>query len=647
MVCCANEEEDPVLEKQGLTGPVENRRCRDIPCLLLYIVFWIGLIVVAGIAFSSGDPRRIVYGTDSWGNVCDRNNDPAIPSNLSGLDLTGYKFLYFDPESDLRVCVEECPNITSDFIDCTTNEADCVALGVCLSSPKYNDAYVAARAAGQTNANEATPCPARAYRSNLRFGLRRCIASDVAAAGSSVAKAFANVTQAEEVMSDIVVGHRVIGLGVGLACVLSIVMVFLMRCFGKVIIYSLIAAGMLGTLALSIVTYTRWNDIDDRIDEQKEAGDPVLDSDERNERFLFGIMIAAFVFTSLVWIVIIALRNRIRLAVAIFEEASVALRALPQLFLMPVWTNLVLIGYVAVWLVVYVYMITRGDAMINADKHAEFQDSEDSRYRQQWWYLILALFWNTQFILAFSQLVVAGAICSWYFNRDKSELSWTVTKSAKRGVRYHMGSVAFGSLIIAIIQIIRSILYYIKERTKDKDGVIVGIIIKCCMCCFWCLQKFFEFINKNAYIMIAIRGYSFCGATTRVFRVLGANLLRVVTLNTVTHVILFTCKLFVVGLSCIATYYYIQNDEELDEDLHYWGPVVFFVGFLAWFVADLFLEIYDMAIDTIFICWAEDSDMNNGQDKPYFMSDNLLKFMNDNARNTAGVEKMDDVEEAS
>jgi hypothetical protein len=64
--------------------------------------------------------------------------------------------------------------------------------------------------------------------------------------------------------------------------------------------------------------------------QQEKAGQPVLDSDSRNKTFLYGLMIAAFIFTTIVWIVIIALRNRIRLAVAIFEEASSALRNLPQ-----------------------------------------------------------------------------------------------------------------------------------------------------------------------------------------------------------------------------------------------------------------------------------------------------------------------------
>jgi hypothetical protein len=278
-------------------------------------------------------------------------------------------------------------------------------------------------------------------------------------------------------------------------------------------------------------------------------------------------------------------------------------------------------------------MLTRGDAIKDSNQHAVFQDSEDSNYEKQTWYLIFALFWNTQFIVACGQIIVAGMIATWYFTRNKSDLDHVMIGSVGRLLRYHLGSAAFGSLIIAIIQFIRAVLHYIKEKTDGKAGAIAKIVIKCCMCCFWCLEKFMQFINKNAYIEIAIYGYGFCGAAMRAFKLLASNLLRVITLNTVTLVILFVCKLFVIAITGIFAYYLIQNDKELKEDLHYRGIIVFFACVIAYFIADLFMNIYDMTIDTIFLCFAEDSERNNGKDKPYFMSSNLLKFMNKHATN--------------
>jgi hypothetical protein len=169
--------------------------------------------------------------------------------------------------------------------------------------------------------------------------------------------------------------------------------------------------------------------------QQEENNQAVLDSDKNNRDFLKGLFIVSFIFTAIVWLVVIALRNRIRLSVAIFEEASSALRTLPQIFLMPFITNFCLVAYVAFWLLIFAYMLTRGDAVKDADLHANFQDrcarasarlalgvrltripcgsSEDSNYEKQVWYLIFALFWNTQFLVACGQIIVAGAVAAW------------------------------------------------------------------------------------------------------------------------------------------------------------------------------------------------------------------------------------------
>jgi hypothetical protein len=54
------------------------------------------------------------------------------------------------------------------------------------------------------------------------------------------------------------------------------------------------------------------------------------EADERNEKFLYGFMIASFVFTGIIWLLVIALRTRIMLAATIFQEAAKALGRLPS-----------------------------------------------------------------------------------------------------------------------------------------------------------------------------------------------------------------------------------------------------------------------------------------------------------------------------
>ena len=54
--------------------------------------------------------------------------------------------------------------------------------------------------------------------------------------------------------------------------------------------------------------------------------------------------------------------------------------------------------------------------------------------------------------------------------REKSGLHCLVLQSLWRLVRYHLGTVAFGSFIIALIQFIRMIMHYIEKKLKKNGG---------------------------------------------------------------------------------------------------------------------------------------------------------------------------------
>lgn len=38
----------------------KKRYCRDVPFLILFIVFWFGMIIVATSAVKEGDPKRLM-----------------------------------------------------------------------------------------------------------------------------------------------------------------------------------------------------------------------------------------------------------------------------------------------------------------------------------------------------------------------------------------------------------------------------------------------------------------------------------------------------------------------------------------------------------------------------------------------------------
>jgi hypothetical protein len=67
---CDSDAEVKRNEKADLTGPLDKRSVKDVIWLLLFLVFWAGMLTIGGYAYYHGDPLRLIYGQDSFGNIC-------------------------------------------------------------------------------------------------------------------------------------------------------------------------------------------------------------------------------------------------------------------------------------------------------------------------------------------------------------------------------------------------------------------------------------------------------------------------------------------------------------------------------------------------------------------------------------------------
>ena len=97
---------------------------------------------------------------------------------------------------------------------------------------------------------------------------------------------------------------------------------------------------------------------------------------------------------------------------------------------------------------------------------------------------------------------------------------------------------------LGIIRFIRAILQYVENKLKAYNNDLTRCLFCVCKCCLWCLEKFMRFINRNAYIMCAIKSTNFCVSAKDAFSLLMRNIVRVLVLNNVwVWVLLFICKL--------------------------------------------------------------------------------------------------------
>nr|TKW08025.1 hypothetical protein SEVIR_6G001500v2 [Setaria viridis] len=233
----------------------------------------------------------------------------------------------------------------------------------------------------------------------------------------------------------------------------------------------------------------------------------------------------------------------------------------------------------------------------------------------------LGCYWATQFFIGCSSTVIAGSVASYYWARG--EISHdvpfrTVVSSLKRLLRYSLGSVALGSLIVSIVEWVRFILESLRRRLKfvnsAHDSWFGKTASSSSQCCLGCIDWTLKSVNRNAYIMIAITGKGFCKASALATELIMKNILRIGKVNVIGDVILMLGKLCV-SLFC-ALFAFIMLDKHKYRSGHnkISSPLVpVLVSWaLGYTVAKLFFAVVEMSIDTIMLSFCQDTEEHEG-----------------------------------
>uniref|UniRef100_A0A8C3P3L4 Choline transporter-like protein n=1 Tax=Chrysemys picta bellii TaxID=8478 RepID=A0A8C3P3L4_CHRPI len=392
------------------------------------------------------------------------------------------------------------------------------------------------------------------------------------------------------------------------------------------------------------------------------------------ETWLAALIILAVV-EGVLLLLLIFLRKRILIAIALIQESSRAIGYMMSTLFYPLVTFLLLLICVAYWAMTALYLATSGTPLyrvtsgnssdprcfgisgndtcnpmtFNASRYLPcpaagctfYKYNDEGLYQRNLFnlqlYNVVGLLWAANFALALGQCVLAGAFASYYWARDKPRdiPACAVGSAFLRTLRYHTGSLAFGALILTIVQLIRILLEYLDHKLKGAQNPFTRCLLCCLKCCFWCLEKFIKFLNRNAYIMIAIYGKNFCTSAKNAFKLLMRNILRVVVLDKVTDLLLLFGKLLVVGGVGVLGFFFFSGQIKISDPRfsspslnYYWLPILtVVVG--AYLIAQGFFSVYSMCVDTLFLCFLEDLERNDGSvEKPYYMSTSLMKILN-------------------
>ncbi|PKU73208.1 hypothetical protein MA16_Dca019789 [Dendrobium catenatum] len=334
----------------------------------------------------------------------------------------------------------------------------------------------------------------------------------------------------------------------------------------------------------------------------------------------------------------IAIVRRILMATSVLKVAAKVIGEVQALIIFPVFPYTILAIFYMFWFSAAMHLFSSGQIIkndcnanccsydlksnrVSCDDCCGYSIHYTSHIAAAILFHLFGCFWATQFIIACSATVIAGSVASYYWAHGEisQEVPFLpVFASMQRLMRYNLGSVALGSLVVSIVESIRFILESLRRRLKLVNTIPVSRIEKMASfssnCFLGCIDWTLRSVNRSAYIMIAITGKGFCKASSIATGLIMNNILRIGKVNVIGDIILFLGKLCV-SLFCalfaflmLDTYKYKSAHNRISSPLF---PVLVCWG-LGYIVATLFFSVVEMSIDTIILSFCQDADEHQG-----------------------------------
>ncbi|KAK9804898.1 hypothetical protein WJX72_010746 [[Myrmecia] bisecta] len=461
--------------------------------------------------------------------------------------------------------------------------------------------------------------------------------------------------------------------------VLSCVWMLILRMFAGLLVWLTVFASNLLFIACCIFCYSKAGLMASHGGEVGKAiaaslsqvGESDPSESDRKVWAIVAYMMTAL--TVLLFLFTLVMIKRLKIAIACLKVAAQAISTMPSILFFPILPFLFEVGLVFYWIYVTGYLYSSGtitqtmrstssssssqydvlsimqllglttastsapppppppppaaakvltDAQCADDPDCKFDLTWDKSLQYMFIYHFFGLLWTNQFIVGFGYVCIAGAIAQFYWTRGESSRMprLPVVAAMKNTTLYHLGSIALGSFIIAIIQFIRAMLEYLDHHLKETGGEnkLIKYLMCCAKCCMWYVEKIMKFINKNAYILVAVKGTGYCTSAGRAITLIVGNALRVAAVSIVGDALIWLGKISVAAgcglIAFLISDMKVYTDPVNHSSTYLSSPLlpVLLAVIIGYVIASLFFSVYEYAISTILLCFCEDCESHNG-----------------------------------
>jgi hypothetical protein len=630
-------------EDQAGLGP---RSVTDWPCCLLFIGYMVWMGCLFQYSLENGEIKRLTHGFDYIGNLC--GVDPVVVNDPYLFWCGGLGFTAGIPTSlnlENPICVDSCPIDDNTLVPCPqpSKTIGPIKSGNSTAGDPPGTGTYTTEIIQQVVAVPTYPTEvfASKYCMPKDVHLMKTLLEDGPMGGTlnQVMQAAGSVRRAWYLLAGIAL----------LSLILGYAYLIFMKIFAKPLVYGaliILVVACLGAGAYMIHTAPNASvPAAAVLDDGASAEDPgevaetaatggISENEVVRQNLFAGVAGEYAVETSyavggilvvmgLVFLVLLfCARESIDIAVACVGEACNTMFAMPSLLLQPA----VEVGSKLIALSVLLYglgwLFSTGEIKAESANiggvelrgvHRSFNYTEEQMY-----YIlsyIFGVFWVDEIFTAMSQFVVSYSVVLYYFcpkdaSGYKEAPSFPLFRGYFVGFIYHIGTIAFGAALIAIVRIISLILSYVAKQAEKEGNAALACIAKLLVCIVQCFKRCLEFINKNAYMDVAYRSSWFCTAAKNALKMIMQEATLMALLNGACFIFQIAGGLLISLAGGYAAYLGCQQDLFTNPLSEYYvdNPIaVTIAGFLVGLtVAVPFMLTFDQCADTLLYCYVMD-----------------------------------------
>lgn len=555
------------------SGPLQDRGCTDIICCLVFVAFLIAWIVIFIYGVSKGTPSILLTPFDEKGNGCGYSQGfesfPYLffyafsPTYINSL---ANNFTGFTADTILKkgFCVDSCP-VPSD----TTANKTLTELGIrCASFNASTDNCSSYQGYNSTVWVQSFCVPDLAFV--------RSIAGAATSSASAVYTTLQKSDTLERWMKDVKLTWWVILISLFVAVAIALVYMYFLKCCAGVITWLMLLALIGVTLGMGFMCWKWQLSKQEQIDKINNDADN-SDTTSTDQKYVYLLKAFAIIFwcvSCFVFCFVVCCYHKIALVIAIIKTTGVFVAEVCSILLVPLINTLVAGAFAAIWVVGTIYLYSVGT--LEPRTYLPIgQIKWDDTTRKAWYFNLFAILWIMAFVLSLGNFII-GASCSiWYFSHDHQGNLHLETGPVRRSyywvARYHTGSIAFGSFILAVVWAIRIAFEYLYKQLDSNKKLSKNRIIKiamwCMRCCLDCFERIVRFINKQAFIQIGLTGKSFCPAAKDGFCVVIGHPVEFALLAGLAQLFMWLGNVVIVGGTLLVSFAIMRNVPKIENNL--------------------------------------------------------------------------------